>query len=438
MTGGLLQLIASGNQDLILTYKPEFTFFKKVHHRHTNFSKFYKEINLKKISEFSKANKINVPKHGDLLDNIYLKVNLPKLNCKYSLSKYEQYRKTLNDKSIELINNKDYTTIKFNLDNLSDFLKNNNSYNLFLTDENYSNSIDIDTDNFFRYITTDNWPTFDNWDNYQTTNSNIPHKRKFRLHLPKTPEYAQDGHYSLYENEFGNSKFQSYGTSLDEVPPQFWTIGIVGRNNVKNKHWNSDTLPLEAVILDPIPAAVGGLNNEVLNPITINEASNLWDTNFVSPSQNSFEINSFRGLYYKPGFYYRYYLNNVNNLIQSLTLDQFGGHVQKDGDWHIHLDTIFRTGYDDCVIGYALDGTPIMGNGSIVYNVNGDQLGSAESSWIRRTDYSEFNSLNGNGYFHYDYIHSDTEGNLDEFNGVYTYLNNILTYCYFITNFVLN
>ena len=88
MTGGLLQLIASGNQDLILTYKREFTFFKKVHHRHTNFSKFYKEIILKKISEFSKANKINVPKHGDLLDNIYLKVNLPKLNCKYSLSKY--------------------------------------------------------------------------------------------------------------------------------------------------------------------------------------------------------------------------------------------------------------------------------------------------------------------------------------------------------------
>ena len=47
MPGGLLQLVASGNQDIILTYKPEFTFFKKIYHRHTNFSKFTKEIKFK-------------------------------------------------------------------------------------------------------------------------------------------------------------------------------------------------------------------------------------------------------------------------------------------------------------------------------------------------------------------------------------------------------
>jgi hypothetical protein len=38
MTGGLLQLIAYGQQDLYLTGNPEMTHFKTVYRRHTNFS----------------------------------------------------------------------------------------------------------------------------------------------------------------------------------------------------------------------------------------------------------------------------------------------------------------------------------------------------------------------------------------------------------------
>ena len=43
MTGGLLQLITVGQQDISLTKNPEFTHFKTVYHRYTNFSKNYNE-----------------------------------------------------------------------------------------------------------------------------------------------------------------------------------------------------------------------------------------------------------------------------------------------------------------------------------------------------------------------------------------------------------
>ena len=38
MSGGLLQIVSSGKQDVYLTFKPEITFFKRVYKRHTNFS----------------------------------------------------------------------------------------------------------------------------------------------------------------------------------------------------------------------------------------------------------------------------------------------------------------------------------------------------------------------------------------------------------------
>ena len=38
MSGGLLQLVVYGEQDIYLTGNPEITFFKVVYRRHTNFS----------------------------------------------------------------------------------------------------------------------------------------------------------------------------------------------------------------------------------------------------------------------------------------------------------------------------------------------------------------------------------------------------------------
>ena len=38
MTGGLLELVAKGSQDIFLTGNPSVTFFRSVYKKHTNFS----------------------------------------------------------------------------------------------------------------------------------------------------------------------------------------------------------------------------------------------------------------------------------------------------------------------------------------------------------------------------------------------------------------
>ena len=67
MTGGLLQLISSGSQDIFLTKNPEFTFFKLVYHRYTNFSRFNDTIIFDNKISFNSINKINIHKNGDLI-----------------------------------------------------------------------------------------------------------------------------------------------------------------------------------------------------------------------------------------------------------------------------------------------------------------------------------------------------------------------------------
>ncbi len=39
MPGGLIQVITSGNQDIMLTGNPEITFFNIIYRRYTNFGK---------------------------------------------------------------------------------------------------------------------------------------------------------------------------------------------------------------------------------------------------------------------------------------------------------------------------------------------------------------------------------------------------------------
>ena len=66
MTGGLLQLVAYGSQDALLTMNPEFTFFKSLYHRHTNFSRVTNTIDISKKAIFGNVNNVNIP------TNVYL------------------------------------------------------------------------------------------------------------------------------------------------------------------------------------------------------------------------------------------------------------------------------------------------------------------------------------------------------------------------------
>ena len=81
MAGGLLNLVASGNQNIILTGNPTKTFFKCTYAKHTNFGlqKFrldYDGLRTLKIDSTSHFT-FKVPRHGDLLMDTYLVVTLP-------------------------------------------------------------------------------------------------------------------------------------------------------------------------------------------------------------------------------------------------------------------------------------------------------------------------------------------------------------------------
>jgi len=99
MTGGLLQLITYGAQDFLLTGIPEITFFKNVYLRYGNFSQEQIDISFKKPL-FGKSNECEIPKNGDLLDNLMLKITLPEVLLNFKYTKEEEIQRLLIDNHI--------------------------------------------------------------------------------------------------------------------------------------------------------------------------------------------------------------------------------------------------------------------------------------------------------------------------------------------------
>jgi hypothetical protein len=93
MTGGLMQLVAYGAQDLYLTGNPLITYFKTVYRRHTNFA--VESIVQSFNSTVGFGNKVNsiITRNGDLMMGAYIHATLPDLLEK-SHSAAPQYRYT--------------------------------------------------------------------------------------------------------------------------------------------------------------------------------------------------------------------------------------------------------------------------------------------------------------------------------------------------------
>jgi len=82
--GGLLQLVATGRQDIYLSGNPQTTFFKQVYRRHTNFSIESCRIDFDGAADFGKVVVVTIPRKGDLLNTLVLEIVLPMLP-QYSL-----------------------------------------------------------------------------------------------------------------------------------------------------------------------------------------------------------------------------------------------------------------------------------------------------------------------------------------------------------------
>jgi hypothetical protein len=76
-----MQLVAYGAQDIYLTGNPQITFFKVVYRRHTNFAMEAIEQTFSGQADFGKRVTALISRNGDLINRIYVQVDLPKVEC---------------------------------------------------------------------------------------------------------------------------------------------------------------------------------------------------------------------------------------------------------------------------------------------------------------------------------------------------------------------
>ena len=86
MGGGLIQLVATGTENLYLNGNPQITFFKSVYRRYTNFAMENIEVEFLGRTTLSYTEntefRLKVPRKGDLIHNMYLNFELPDIYSK--------------------------------------------------------------------------------------------------------------------------------------------------------------------------------------------------------------------------------------------------------------------------------------------------------------------------------------------------------------------
>jgi hypothetical protein len=118
MPAGILQLLVSGAQDKILIGNPQFNYFKQVYKKHSNFSIFNYEVLIPSTRDFGCLTQFEIPKNGDLLRGIQLKIELPQLSIKYNNPTDVEIQNIKKEYSYKLL---DLTKYAYNLFNLNMF-----------------------------------------------------------------------------------------------------------------------------------------------------------------------------------------------------------------------------------------------------------------------------------------------------------------------------
>ena len=103
-SGGLMQLVAYGAQDIYLTGNPQITFFKVVYRRHTNFAMEAIEQTFNGSANFGKKVQCTISRNGDLIHRVYLQATLPQVQLQTTDGSGAQFR-WLNWVGHNLINN---------------------------------------------------------------------------------------------------------------------------------------------------------------------------------------------------------------------------------------------------------------------------------------------------------------------------------------------
>jgi len=80
-SGGLMQLVAYGAQDVYLTANPQVTFFKQLYRRHSNFAMESIEQTFNGVGNFGKRVQSTISRNGDLITRVYVQVTLPAIDA---------------------------------------------------------------------------------------------------------------------------------------------------------------------------------------------------------------------------------------------------------------------------------------------------------------------------------------------------------------------
>lgn len=94
MTGGLLQLKYNGSDNNIFIGNPQISFFKNVFKTYSNFATEYINVNFIKTPEFNTFTQANIPIYGDLINKMYLDIDLkitPKKTNNYFELKHNEF-----------------------------------------------------------------------------------------------------------------------------------------------------------------------------------------------------------------------------------------------------------------------------------------------------------------------------------------------------------
>jgi hypothetical protein len=98
MSGGLISLVCFGNENVILNGNPQMTYFYKAFSKHTHFSLEPKEIPLNGPQQLAFdapiLMKVQLPRDGDLLADLVLRVDLPEIYSKAYLDQSGELTRT--------------------------------------------------------------------------------------------------------------------------------------------------------------------------------------------------------------------------------------------------------------------------------------------------------------------------------------------------------
>lgn len=98
--GSLYQLSAVGPENVFLTVNPQVTFFKTVYRRYVHFTIYQQRLNFNSKLHYGMEAVCKIPRVGDLLNKLYLVINIPQVDIKTKKITNNEVKKMLNEYGI--------------------------------------------------------------------------------------------------------------------------------------------------------------------------------------------------------------------------------------------------------------------------------------------------------------------------------------------------